>query len=230
MDMFMDKLAQKLTAQEIIKANTAADAEEMNKLKNQIAEYNDCLAKLQELIQEGAARLQNSQANSADVKRLVEEGIGKIQAIRQDSAGLEELGKRLEELEKGIGGFGKDLGELEKSVGELGKGFGEQEKALGELREGFENLEKSVQEQSGAVGAAVGENVHKECVKVYRNVQAVVVEESEKQQKQTEDTGRTVSSMGGKISAVLGISVAALVFSLASVILQLLSALNIKLF
>ena len=46
MDMFMDKLAQKLTAQEIIKANTAADVEELNKLKNQIAEYNECLAKL----------------------------------------------------------------------------------------------------------------------------------------------------------------------------------------
>ena len=47
MDMFMDKLAQKLTAQEIIKANTAADIEELNKLKNQIAEYNECLARLQ---------------------------------------------------------------------------------------------------------------------------------------------------------------------------------------
>ena len=30
MDMFMDKLAQKLNAQEIIKANTAADTEELN--------------------------------------------------------------------------------------------------------------------------------------------------------------------------------------------------------
>ena len=53
MDMFMDKLAQKLNAQEIIRANTAADAEEMNKLKNQIAEYNECLTKLQQLIEEG---------------------------------------------------------------------------------------------------------------------------------------------------------------------------------
>ena len=33
MDTFMDKLAQKLTAQEMIKANMAADAEEMNRLK-----------------------------------------------------------------------------------------------------------------------------------------------------------------------------------------------------
>ena len=33
MDTFMDKLAQKLNAQEMIKANSAADAEEMDQLK-----------------------------------------------------------------------------------------------------------------------------------------------------------------------------------------------------
>ena len=43
MDMFMDKLAQKLTAQEIIKANTAADTEELNKLKGQVKDYSACL-------------------------------------------------------------------------------------------------------------------------------------------------------------------------------------------
>ena len=35
MDTFMDKLAQKLNAQEMIKANSAADAEEMDQLKSQ---------------------------------------------------------------------------------------------------------------------------------------------------------------------------------------------------
>ena len=36
MDTFMDKLAQKLTAQEIIRGNLAADAEEMDTLKEQM--------------------------------------------------------------------------------------------------------------------------------------------------------------------------------------------------
>lgn len=36
MDTFMDKLAQKLNAQEMIKANSAADAEEMDQLKSQL--------------------------------------------------------------------------------------------------------------------------------------------------------------------------------------------------
>ena len=52
MDIFMDKLAQKTTAQEIIKANTAADLEELSKLRNQVAGYSDCLAKLQTLMDE----------------------------------------------------------------------------------------------------------------------------------------------------------------------------------
>ena len=40
MDTFMDKLAQKLNAQEMIKANSAADAEEMDQLKSQLREYD----------------------------------------------------------------------------------------------------------------------------------------------------------------------------------------------
>ena len=67
-------------------------------------------------------------------------------------------------------------------------------------------------------------------MKVYRNVQAVVVEESRKQIEAAENNTKAVNNMGGKVGAILGISVAALLFSLASVILQILSALNIQLF
>ena len=192
MDMFMDKLAQKLNAQEIIRANTAADAEEMNKLKNQIAEYNDCLAKLQKLIEEGTVVLQNAEAGSEDIHCLAEEAIGKIQAIQQNNAGLEQMS--------------------------------------GQLAQKLEHVETEMGNKLETMSAAVDENTHKECVKVYRNVQAVVVEESGKQIEASEKTSKSVNALGGKVGAVLGISVAALVFSLASVILQILSALNIQLF
>ena len=39
MDTFMDKLAQKMNAQEMIKANSAAEAAKMEQLQNQVAEY-----------------------------------------------------------------------------------------------------------------------------------------------------------------------------------------------
>ena len=207
MDMFMDKMAQKLNAQEIIRANAAADAEEMNKLKNQIAEYNDCLTKLQKLIEEGTAALQNAEAGSEDIHRITEEAIGKIQAIQQNNAGLEQVSGQLTER-------------LEHLETEMGKKLEEVSRQLGSLSE--EGLAEKF--------AAVDENTHKECVKVYRNVQAVVVEESGKQTEAAENVSKTVNALGGKVSAILGISVAALVFSLAGVVLQILNALNIQLF
>ena len=49
MDTFMDKLAQKFTAQEIIKANAAAETEEMNRLKVQVEEYTGCLNRMKQI-------------------------------------------------------------------------------------------------------------------------------------------------------------------------------------
>ena len=92
MDMFMDRLPQKLTAQDIIKANTAADTEELKNLRNQIAVYNECLERLQRLIREGEARLAGArQIDNSDVRYLVEESISKIRAFQQDTGSLEKL-------------------------------------------------------------------------------------------------------------------------------------------
>ncbi len=128
MDVFMDKLAQRLTAQDIIQANTAADTEEMNKLKLQIAEYHQCLSQLQKLLDEETAKLRNSQVSGENVNRLVEEGIAKIRSIQSDAQGTEELQKklalqldhlekqvddRLEAMKQQVGG---QLGTMEQQV------------------------------------------------------------------------------------------------------------------
>lgn len=177
MDAFMDKLAQKLTAQEMIKANTAAETEEMNKMKNRIKEYNDCLDKLQKLIEEGTTKLEGAKVDGGEINRLVEESIAKIQQMRQDPQVLEALQEQLNE-----------------------------------------KLENS------------NENMHKECVKVYRNVQAVVVEESGKQTESLDNMSGTVKKLQGRLNAVFGISIAALAFAFGGVVLQVISMLNIKFF
>lgn len=209
MDMFMDKLAQKLNAQEIIKANTTAETEEMNQLKNQIAEYNQCLARLKKLVEAEEAAVRDVQAGREDTKRLTQESIQKIRDIQKETAGLQELGARVERLEKSIA-------ELERSVEGTAKAV--------------RATEKNIQDRLENISAAADESVHKECVKVYRNVQAVVTEESEKQSKAAEEVRGAVKAFSGKIGAVLGISVAALIFSLAGVALQILSLLNVRLF
>lgn len=190
MDAFMDKLAQKLTAQEMIKANSAADAEELSRLQKQVKEYHDCLTQMQKVNQElkmitgqmnrlvtedftaKTAELTAGGAESVEqIKKLVEESLGKIREIEQNKEQLEELKKILEDR----------ISQAE-------------------------------------------EYVHKENVKVYRNVQAVVVEESAKQ---TEALQYSTSELKGKWKAVFGVSIATLVLVVGSLVFQILEYLQI---
>ena len=85
----------------------------------------------------------------------------------------------------------------------------------------MDELQKHVDEKL----STTEENVHKECVKVYRNVQAVVVEENEKQ---TEAIAAKVKeNLGGKLNGVLGVSIAAVVLTVADIVLHVLSILHI---
>ena len=49
MDNFMDRLAQKFNAQELIKANSAAEAAEHKRLQEQLAAYDECLKEMRSL-------------------------------------------------------------------------------------------------------------------------------------------------------------------------------------
>lgn len=210
----MDKLAQKLNAQEMIRANSAAEAEELGKLRNQVAEYNQCLAKLQKLLEDGEQKLEGAKVGGAEINRLVEESIAKISALQKDTESIDEMKAVLAGL--------KDS---------LETALQKQEQALAErLEDQKAVVADRLEEQKAAVAAKLdesNENVHKECVKVYRNVQAVVVEENEKQ---TKSLTNSVAALKGKLNAVLGVSITAMILALAGVVLQVLNLLNFKLF
>lgn len=211
MDIFIDKLAQRTTAQEIIKANTAADVEELNKLKNQIGEYNECLAKLRKLIDEGSEKLTGIQLGENQAKQLVEESLEEIQALQRTVEGFEQSQKKVAE----------QLESMDKSV------VWQLELMSKSLEEKIGGLNGLTEEQLTERLNAVEENVHKECVKVYRNVQAVVTEESGKQNEVLTEAQKGTEAVTGKMGAVLGISLAAMIFSLAGVVFQILSGLGV---
>lgn len=234
MDMFMDKLAQKLTAQEIIRANTAADAEELNQLKKQAADYGDCLEKLQKLIDEENARLEEARRESSEaVSSLSEECAGGIEELRRSVAGQQEL---LEGLRQTLAGQQGILEELQQTL------TGQQAAALAELKQDVteqlaavektvsDSMEKQTDGQLEERLNLVEENVHKECVKVYRNVQAVVVEESGKQKETAEAAAAGVEAVKGRLRVILGVSAAALAFSFVTMLLQILEAFQIQFF
>lgn len=238
MDMFMDKLAQRLNAQEIIKANTAADTEELNRLKNQLAQYEECLSKLRQLVDEGGEGLRVlSKESAAEISRLAEESISRMQQFQADTAvadGISALAEQLDNMSTVLDGVNAGIEKLDQVSGQVdavnNRLDGVQEAVsakVDQLLSGMENkADNGLEERLNALD----ENVHKECVKVYRNVQAVIVEEGEKQAKTLSEIMGKVNSSRGKLGAVLGISIAALVFSIAGVVLSFLQLANWKLF
>lgn len=277
MDMFMDKLAQKMTAQEIIRANTTAETEELNRLRNQVAEYNECLARLQQLIEEGAEKLQGPQVDGSELNRLVEESIDKIRSLQQDNAGLEELTEqltdRMDNMDRKMGerlisvsrsmderfefvdsSMDEKLSSIDRSLDDKLSGIdrmldeklggmdrslddklNDMDRSLGEklrgvdriLTEKLEQFGSSQEEEKPDINLeeklnTLNDNVHKECVKVYRNVQAVVVEENEKVSSSLSDVTFSTRNMDGKIGKIFTFATAAFVCSLLSVILQIL--------
>lgn len=146
MDNFMDKIAQKLNAQEIIRANSAADAAQIEKLQEQVSEYDICMKEMRKLNLKNAENEQKLQelieTGSSDLKNLTEECLAKIEALETGGEGSPDIHTELQQLKAVLDG------QIEKT----------------------QELLKQSDEFS-----------HKESVKVYRNVQAVIVEELEKQ-------------------------------------------------
>lgn len=128
MDTFIDKLAQKRNAQEMIRANMTAEAVQMEQMQNQMKAYDELMQEIRQV------NLKTAQ-NASEVQDALKECMDKLQEM-QEAGGTEAADEaalvRMKEL--------------------LEEKFGQSDDFL-----------------------------HKENVKVYRNVQAAVIEELNKQ-------------------------------------------------
>lgn len=264
MDTFMDKLAQKLTAQEMIKANSAADAEEMKQLKEQVNEYKDCLDKMRETGDEMSRIVSDKIAPELD--RLFENSCEKLSSVSIDVEGIDELiqegSQRMlrisatstEQIQKISGECSEKLNQA------VDEGTMKIVQAANESLSKFENvkidtaeIEQLISECTRRIQQITDESLakiqeiqaqnndgeletlkqlisdkiesgndfaHRECVKVYRNVQAVI---SESNDKQNETVNELIKPLKGKIGGVMSVSIAALIFSVLGVALQILA-------
>ncbi len=128
MDTFIGKLAQKRNAQEMIRANTTAEAIKMEQMQNQMEQYDKVMQEIRRV------NLKTAE-NAVTAQDLLKECIEKTEALQQE---------------------GKTQEDREESAAEL-------KKMLEELFRQSDDF------------------LHKENVKVYRNVQAALVEELNKQ-------------------------------------------------
>lgn len=157
MDNFMDKLAQKFGTNDVIRANSEAEAREHQAAKAQIAEYEKLLSEIRRL------NLKCVETNEI-TNQLV-------------SASVE----RLEEYR--VQGAGKDYSEI------------------------LEEISNTLKEQD--------EFIHKENVRVYRNVQASVIEELKLQ---TEALSIQSKGLENKIKSLKPVVIVSLVFNIISIL------------
>jgi chromosome segregation ATPase len=201
MDNFMDKLAQKFSAQEMIKANSQAEAEELQRLQLQVSEYEKILQEMRKL------NYKNTEL-AEKLELMIGENAGKIQSMKEDEQQLiaalrdltdEQTRNREAEIAR------KAEERLEREQTQV------QQKQI-DISAITDLLENKFQKSD--------DFVHKENVKVYRNVQAVVVDEIkrciESLQEDRDELKKMLDAKLKKIMILSGISVAA---ALTSVVL-----------
>lgn len=213
---FMDKISDKMTAQEMMDVNAQAEVEERKRLEDQVNEYRRCLDRLESLLN------QNLKPDTSNVEHIVREGMDKISKNnsileRQIAQVVELVEERMSRsadpaLNRAADGEGGAEGDAEGAVEA-------DDAATGAYAQGGKiagDLDERLRE--------VSDGVHKECVKVYRNVQASVIDENTKQ---TETLATDIASGKKAVGKVYVVAVMALLFSLASLVLQILSVLHI---
>lgn len=216
MDIFADRYLNKRNPQEMIQANSAADAAKMEQLQSQVAEYDKLL---QDMRKVNLKTIENME----QMKRLLRESLEKVGAAqegREDaSAGIEaslsEIKKQVEELarkeddtqakkEALLSEIGKQIEELSK------KDDGTQDKDEAFLPEMKKQLEESFKRSD--------DFIHMENVKVYRNVQASVVDELNKQ---TDILVQSQKENSAKQKALLPVSVIIMLMVIIDIIVNL---------
>lgn len=275
MDTFIDKLASKFNAQEMIRANAAAEARENERLLKEVDAYKQCLQEMREI------SLQNT-ATADEVAELVKASLDKIAAIQVESGKSDDvlaamktstddvLGAMKNNADDVIGAMQGNsdtvLNAVRNSAGETLSAVkmcsdevqgvvnsksemmissirgalnantervmtaveGSSEKVLSELQAGNDGFKEAIKaELLAEIKKEIKsqeENVHKECVKVYRNVQAIITEET---QKQTEEIIAAQSKGGKKATAALVCGILAMAFAALGLVVSVMDILGV---
>ena len=193
-DNFMDKLAQRFSAQEMIKANSHAEAEEMKRLQLQVSEYEKILQEMRKL------NYKNTEL-SEKIDLLIGENAEKISNMKEDER---KLILSLRDLtDEQIRNWEAELARREEERIER-----EKENQL-YARNNIDSVDEILSKRF----KSSEEFFHKESVKVYRNVQAVVLDEVKQLKNAMYEENK---KQNHKINIVMIISIISLIISVIS--------------
>ena len=173
MDNFMDKVAEKLNSQEIIRANAAADAAALENLekqltlfKNQMEKYDDCLQEMRRLNLKNIESAQGVQELADQANQKLGQTVGEVEAAS--------VSRIKETSDLSIAGINQTLNESLAKIAEIK----ENSDNLERITENMADLQTKIEERF----KNMEDFLHVDNVKVYRNVQAAMIEELGKQE------------------------------------------------
>lgn len=211
MDNFIDKLAQKFNAQELIKANSHAEAKELEKLQMQVAEYERILQEIRRL------NYKNTEL-SERISAMVSENADKLGVMKEEEQKLLFMLRDITDEQTR-----NREAEFEKKEAERIGNENDAREQMAQLREFLDEKFKSSDDF-----------VHKENVKVYRNVQAVVIDELKKHAQDSKTGNESVENamnalernieekISKKINAVMAVCILTLLVSASGMIFYIL--------
>ena len=211
----MDKIAQKLNSQELIRANAAADAAELENLEKQLAIFKEQMEKYDDCIQE--------------MRKLNRKNIESAQGVQNlaDQAN-EKLGQTVGEVEAESVSRIKQTSEV--SIAGINQALSESLAKIAEIKENSDNLEQITENMSGLQDKLeelfrnLEDFLHTDNVKVYRNVQASVVEELEKQ---TTELKETVERTASRNKVLLPFVIITMIISIANMAITVARIFNL---
>ncbi len=172
MDNFMDRVSQKLNPQEIIRANAEADAAALENLENQLVLFKEQMQKYDSCLQE--------------MRKLTLKNVEGAQGIQELALAVnEKLGRTAGEIETVSVSRIKETSDA--SIAGINQTISESLAKIAEIRNDPEAFEKITSDLSGVqtkleeLFRNLEDYLHTDNVKVYRNVQAAMIEELDKQ-------------------------------------------------
>ena len=215
MDNFMDKVAQKLGAQEMIRANAAAEAAELENMekqltvfKEQMEKYDDCLQEMRKLNLKNIESAQGVQSLAEKAGEKLDQAVGEVEAAS--------VSRIKETSDISIAGINQTLSES------LAK--------IAEIKESSDNLEQITEKMSGLqekqqeLFQNLEDFLHTDNVNVYRNVQAAMIEELEKQTAELKE-GQEKAASSSKV--LLPFMIVTMIVSVANLVIMIARALNL---
>ncbi|MCL2050950.1 MAG: hypothetical protein FWG91_04410 [Lachnospiraceae bacterium] len=223
MDNFIDRITNRFSGQEVIKANAEAEALEMRKLKTQAEQAQRTLAQYEALMQE----MRKLNLRNTESAKIVAELIENAQIILKAVKNIE-LAEKKDNTEKIITSMSEKFADFSEQIAEshekvekiaaAAEKISNSDNALSETRE---LLEKGVETHT-KIKEDLENTIHKENVKVYRNVQAALIEEIGRQNDNFKEELKSVKKLTKPILCLAILVLLAVLSNLGLNIAQLL--------